>query len=206
MSKYKAKNSLGFDIKCNKKPIKITPGPADYNSLGPSSVVKVSHNYKFNNGGLTRPAILQSKEQLIMNALGAKSNLKIFKHMTDTKTSRSNSNRPKMRLVGTNVKGVNNSCIMSTALASGYATSNYAASAQSGRIPLKNKESVSNTNMALSEEMTQYTRQPFGGAGSNANMNIERESSLDNIHMMQTPEIGNYVVRSSINRQVGTSQ
>lgn len=59
-----------------------------------------------------------------------------------------------MRLVGTNVKGINNSCILSTALASGYATSNYAASAQSGRIPLKNKESITNTQMALSEEMT----------------------------------------------------
>ena len=80
-----------------------------------------------------------------MNALGAKSNLRMFKHMSDTKTTRSNSNRPKMRLVGTNVKGVNNSCIISNALTSGYATSNYAASAQSGRIPLKHKDSITNT-------------------------------------------------------------
>lgn len=128
-----------------------------------------------------------------MNALGAKSNLKLFKHMSDTKTSRSNSNRPKMRLVGTNIKGINNSCILSTALASGYATSNYAASANSNRIPVKSKESINQTQLALSEEMTQYTRQ-FGGAGSN--INIEHESSLDNIHNMQTPEIGNYVVRN----------
>ena len=92
-----------------------------------------------------------------MNALGAKSNQKVFKNMSEYKTSRSNSNRPKMRLVGTNIKGINNSCILSTALASGYATSNYAASAHSGRIPLK-KESRDHTQLALSEEMTQYTR------------------------------------------------
>lgn len=58
VSKYRAKNVVGFDTKCNKKEIKITPGPADYNSLGPSSVVKISHNWKLNSGGLAKPPIL----------------------------------------------------------------------------------------------------------------------------------------------------
>ena len=69
---------MGYDIKCNQKKIKLTPGPADYVSpgvktttgVGASAIDITSHNYALNHGGLRRPKLLSEKEELITRAFG----------------------------------------------------------------------------------------------------------------------------------------
>ena len=45
--------SLGYDVKCNQKRIKLTPGPGEY-ELKEDSVTKPTHNYLLSNGGLKK--------------------------------------------------------------------------------------------------------------------------------------------------------
>jgi len=51
---------MGKDIKCTLREIKLTPGPSDYETImeKDSAVIKKSHNYVLNNGGV-RPAFLK---------------------------------------------------------------------------------------------------------------------------------------------------
>lgn len=53
MTRFKAV-SLGYDVKGNKKLIKNAPGPADYDVVpfDKNSVIKPTHNYSLNNGGV----------------------------------------------------------------------------------------------------------------------------------------------------------
>jgi hypothetical protein len=42
---------MGYDVKCNMKKIKVTPGPTSYGGdLNENKTI--SYNYKLNNGGL----------------------------------------------------------------------------------------------------------------------------------------------------------
>jgi len=72
MAKFSGKGIMGYDVKCNQKRIKATPGPGDYMRDLSSSVEvinpiskKVSHNIAFKRGGLKPPEKMSSKETLI---------------------------------------------------------------------------------------------------------------------------------------------
>lgn len=80
---------MGYDAKVNAKQIKVTPGPADYSGyvqntstgVGGSAVNKISHNYKLNNGGLSKPPLHNHKE-FIKNhnfVKGRSNSSKVFK-------------------------------------------------------------------------------------------------------------------------------
>jgi hypothetical protein len=70
--RFEGKNAMGFDAKVTAKQIKTTPGPADYigyhhntsTGVGGSAVNKVSHNFKLNNGGLSKPPLCNYKEMI----------------------------------------------------------------------------------------------------------------------------------------------
>lgn len=53
MSRFAA-ISLGVDVKGNQKRIKLTPGPADYETVPAdgNSVIKKTHNWSLNHGGV----------------------------------------------------------------------------------------------------------------------------------------------------------
>lgn len=54
---------MGYDVKCNKKEIKVGPGPADYNNdIHDKDILKKCHNYALANGGLKKPEKLTIKE------------------------------------------------------------------------------------------------------------------------------------------------
>jgi hypothetical protein len=53
---------MGHDTKVTAKQIKVTPGPADYSGTNTSAVTKASHNFKLNNGGLSKPPLYSHKE------------------------------------------------------------------------------------------------------------------------------------------------
>lgn len=62
---------MGYDVKCNQKEIKCTPGPTDYyTAKGENLFVKQSHNYLMQNGGLKKPETLSPKEELIVRYFG----------------------------------------------------------------------------------------------------------------------------------------
>lgn len=47
---------MGYDVKCNMKKIKVTPGPASY--CGDLNEARtISYNYKLNKGGVQRPSV-----------------------------------------------------------------------------------------------------------------------------------------------------
>lgn len=62
---------MGKDIKCTMREIKLTPGPSDYETImeKDSAVVKKSHNYALNNGGVRPPFLKQYREHIKNSAL-----------------------------------------------------------------------------------------------------------------------------------------
>lgn len=61
---------MGYDVKCNMKKIKVTPGPTSYaGDINENRTV--SYNYKLNNGGLAKPPLCH-KQLLIEKSLGLK--------------------------------------------------------------------------------------------------------------------------------------
>ena len=139
-SRYAGNKALGYDVKCNQKKIKITPGPADYidsdhrttTGVGASAVNKISQNYKLNNGGLSKPSAMSDKEAFIAKAFG-----------------RSHSSRDVNKDLGKAVKGIKINQTQNTVQMSGYAPSNYAASVGSVRVKAKGGNDVN-----LSDDMT----------------------------------------------------
>jgi hypothetical protein len=64
---------MGYDIKCNAKEIKVSPGPSSYDVIKPDNLfVKASHNYGYNNGGLKKPDAITPKEELVIKYFGRK--------------------------------------------------------------------------------------------------------------------------------------
>lgn len=61
--------SLGMDMKCTARLIKLTPGPGDYDNIMKldSAVVKKSHNYMYNNyGGIPKPTTMQNHKDFLI--------------------------------------------------------------------------------------------------------------------------------------------
>jgi hypothetical protein len=116
---------MGYDIKCNQKKIKITPGPADYiaskqrttTGVGACATVITSQNYALNNGGLKKPPAMSDKEAFLAKCF-----------------ARSNSQREVNKELGKLVKGIGHKSTTNTVQMSGYAPSNYNASSHSVRV------------------------------------------------------------------------
>ena len=59
--------SLGGDVKGNQKRIKLTPGPADYETVpsNANSVVKQTHNWSLNHGGVqVKDSVGEAKQKI----------------------------------------------------------------------------------------------------------------------------------------------
>ena len=63
---------MGYDVKCTAKKIIVTPGPEQY-AAEINNCRTVTHNYKYNNGGLKKPEGRSHKESLIIKSLGVRS-------------------------------------------------------------------------------------------------------------------------------------
>ena len=64
--------SLGYDVKSNQKIIKATPGPGDYDTVpaDANSVIKKTHNYALNNGGVkVRNQDITEKEWIMAQSM-----------------------------------------------------------------------------------------------------------------------------------------
>ena len=76
-SRYKASKILGYDVKCTKKAIRRTPGPAEYNTIchdtstgvARSAVKKITHNHSLNRGGLKKPESISYRDRVLLKSL-----------------------------------------------------------------------------------------------------------------------------------------
>lgn len=60
---------LGMDIKCTLRDIELTPGAGDYLGNGGNALIKKTHNYFLENGGVPKPFLKkQPKEELMEKA------------------------------------------------------------------------------------------------------------------------------------------
>jgi hypothetical protein len=76
-SRYKANEILGYDVKCTKKAIRRTPGPAEYNTIchdtstgvGRSAVKRITHNHSLNfRGGLKKPETISYRDRVLIKS------------------------------------------------------------------------------------------------------------------------------------------
>ena len=104
VTKHPGHRALGFGLKANQKEIEVTPGPTEYaqdttteENLQRAISRRISHNYKFKNGGINPPPKYSEKESLMLKSLGYSTKESI--------SSRRNSNiRPSIKMLATEIR------------------------------------------------------------------------------------------------------